>query len=93
MKRRKFTSKAVLPPYLYLYLLVLVLTYFPVAPTNRPWVSEDAVIVTQLLNIAKKSEFEEAQNHSELETSLFACQFVLGVSVLLQLLVTRVVFT
>lgn len=56
-------------------------------------VSQSSVIVTQLLNIAKKRQFEEAQNHSELETSLFACQFVLGVSVLLQLLVTRVVFT
>ena len=36
-------------------------------------VSQPSVIVTQLLNIAKKRDFKEAQNHSQLETSLFSC--------------------
>ena len=49
-------------------------------------VSRSSIIVTQLLNIAKKRDFEEAQNHNELEKACllvslfwgFQCYFSYG---------------
>jgi len=63
---------------------VLSLKFFTVCPSS--------VIGTQLLNVAKERDFEEARNRNELETGLLVCQFGFGISVLLQLWVTRAVF-
>ena len=63
---------------------VLSLKFFTVCPSS--------VIGTQLLNVAKERDFEEARYRNELETGLLVCQFGFGISVLLQLWVTRAVF-